>query len=580
MYFNGTTLKGLAFAFLCFYAVCYPIGALLLLNQDSEGVGSLALQAFQGATVIALLFFWKVRRLSRIFNFWFWASVYFVIVALYMSLFRAFDERTVEITYALRFILWFIFALALEIDFFSPKQIKTIVRCFWLGAIVQCCVAIVCYAFGLGGGSIYSDINASAGSKYVSGKMVVSFVLLEIILSLYWFIRSQKRRVPFLLALLLSFSVILFSFNRAGQLGLAVAVLWGISWLIRKNRVKLLSGVFFAIVVAVAFLASTKGDIFLDRWRQIERDEGSGRVEILNTAVNNIWDPKSPEALFIGRGYHKTKNLMNNVFGIRIGTHSDLLDFATSYGLVGLAFYIGIISRFFSFSGRIADNSLERFCCRATTVAFVVMSLVTGVFQGTYAVLMFLFISYYYRNQVREIPALEGVPRLDSVSELPLEEELFDSYDPQFDEELTQESLEYDDDENDEIEPAEIEFDTDDSSRGYETEIADDSSLSCEIEPAEVETKNDDASDSNRGDETEVANVESEGEDAENPSRLNKNEIVDKFAEKNDANDPEIDGATLSWLNEIDSLFGDLGEINKMFPQNVGQTETQERPAR
>ncbi len=570
MCFNGTTLKGLAFAFLCFYASCYPIGALLLLNQDSEGVGSLALQAFQGATVIALLFFLKVRYSLRFFNFWFWASVYFAIVSLYMSVFRAFDERTVEITYALRFILWFVFALVLEVGLFSPKQIKTIVRFFWLGAIIQCCVAIVCYAFHLGGGSIYSDINASAGSKYVSGKMIVSFVVLEIILSLYWFIKSQKNRGVFLLTLILGFSVILFSFNRAGQLGLTVAVLWGTSWLIRKKRVKLLAAASFAAFVVVAFLTSAKGDLFLDRWRQIERDEGSGRVEILNTAVNNVWDPKSPEALLIGRGYHKTKNLMNNVFGIRIGTHSDLLDFVTSYGLVGLVFYIVIISKFFSFSGKLPGNSLERFCCRATTVAFIVMSLVTGVFQGTYAVLMFLFIAYYYQTQARATLTLPGVPALGSVSELPLEDELLDSYDPLLDEETTSDALSLDD-ENEEMES--IEEASDYSDRYYETERH------------EIEIKDNNASDLSRSYESKAVEVErekeDEPEDEDVPNRANKKQFVDKFDQendvKNDVNDSDVDDETLSWLNEIDALFGNLGEINKMFPQNVGQAETQNK---
>jgi len=223
MIYNGMKIKSLAFAFLCFYACCYPIFALLFLNQDSENVGSLALQAFQGATIFALLPFWKLRPSIRSFNVWLVGIVYFALISVYMALFRAFYEKTVEITFALRFIFWMIFAFFLDSGGFSSNQIKKMVYCFAIGAAIQCFIAIACYAFNLGGGSIYSDINASAGSKYVSGKTIVSFVSLEIILAFYWFIKSKKRRVYYLFLLLLGVLVLLFSYNRAGQLALVAA---------------------------------------------------------------------------------------------------------------------------------------------------------------------------------------------------------------------------------------------------------------------------------------------------------------------------------------------------------------------
>lgn len=409
------SLHKLAVDYLCLYAVLYPLLAHFLMNESGTGgVGSTPVQALQFLTLVACLYVGKFGKSSvrESVDVWIVGSIYFGCAALYLATFFAEDERFVEITYAARFIMWFLFAAIVVRGSFGIRQLEKLSFSFLLGTFFQGLLAI--WAFKTQNvGSIYKEVYATTGGAYVSGKMIVSFVTLGIFLASYWLMTSLRSRWFFSLSIFVGFLVILFSYNRATQLSLTIVVLLDGFWLFRNKKIK---AVFLLAIIAIligAFLSSSAGDSFLLRWQNIQDDGGSGRVKLVRAAVKNIIEPDSMSTLLFGKGYHQTKLIMYQACGAFIGAHSDFFDFLTVYGLVGGAFYLWIVLKILTMNHDLPSGSPEYLCIRSSGVFIIIAGLFTGLFQGTYTFFMLFTLCRYWYEMGRRRAMLQARPYAD-----------------------------------------------------------------------------------------------------------------------------------------------------------------------
>ena len=178
---------------------------------------------------------------------------------------------------------------------------------------------------------------------------------------------------------------------------MAIVACWTLAYLFRTRRIK--SAILFIVcLVAIgAALGFSFGDTFFMRWQNIAADGGSGRDKLIVASVRNFFNPDSLTTLFFGKGFCHTKELMHEACGLWIGTHSDLFDFLTSYGLIGAIFYFLVVSKLFALAKNVELRSAEFFFIRISTLFIVFAGLFTGQFQGTYVYFMFFTICHYWR---------------------------------------------------------------------------------------------------------------------------------------------------------------------------------------
>lgn len=391
-------LKRLALNYLCFYAMLYPIATqFMMLENDCNGNGSLPIQIFQGTVILVLLGLGGFAKISanKWLNLWTFGICYFSIISFYFALLRTDSIPRLELLGTARFLAWFLFAAVASYEVVSGTYWKRLAFSFWFGANIQCCIALVMFVTQ-GAASTYSNVYASTGSVNVSGKTITSFVTLSVLLSGYWFITQKKRRIFLGGAILLGIAVILISYNRACQLAFVIVCVYTFVWNIFYEKVKTASLCFFFLCLGGLFLYSSFGEVFLTRWNDIVDDQGSGRVTLLNAALNNFYAPSSFEALLIGSGYHKMELIMYKACGAYIGAHNDFFDFLVVFGIVGGIYYFLICLHFLTMGAKsISHNSYEYLTLRASTLFVLLTGFFTGLFQATYTFFMLITIQNY-----------------------------------------------------------------------------------------------------------------------------------------------------------------------------------------
>ncbi len=397
---HKTSLKTLAVFYICLYAIFYPLAAHLLMPQEgTNGVGSSSVQVFQALVLVALFFVGQFGRQSfhRLLDVWIVGVVYFTSATLCFAVSYDSTSRMIELAYGGRFILWFLFASIISRGSFEPRRLAALATSFWLGCLIQGSLAATAI-ITRSGGSIYREVFATTGGAYVSGKMVVAFVTLGAFMSIYWFVRDSRRRIVYFCALALATLVILFSYNRSAQLSLALVCIWSLYWLFRTGRIKTATFLVAVLVSSGALLVALFDETFMVRWMNIHEDGGSGRDKLIGAALHNAMNPHSLASLLFGQGYEHTKTLMYEACGSRIGAHSDLFDFLTTYGLVGLGFYFWCVVRLLDLKRGIEFHSWEYLCVRVSTFFVIFMGLFTGLFQSSYVFIMLFTFVYYWRT--------------------------------------------------------------------------------------------------------------------------------------------------------------------------------------
>ncbi len=391
-------LKRFALIYLCVYASLYPIATqFIMLENSSEGIGSLPIQIFQGTVIIALLVLGRFASISvgKSLNLWFWGIGYFFLISCYFAFVRSEAEPRLELLGTARFLAWFLFAALTCCEVFPKAYWQKLAFSFWLGTMIQCVIALVMF-FTHGADSTYSNVYASTGSANVSGKTITSFVALGIFLSWYWFIYQKRRRLLWGCAILLGLGVVLVSYNRACQLSLAFVGGYSFLWSVYRQKMKSAVLWLFLFFIAICLGFSSLGEVVLTRWSEIVDDQGSGRVTLIAAALNNFWSPSSLEALLIGSGYHKMELIMYEACGAYIGAHNDFFDFLIVYGVVGGIFYFCLCYKLLTVGSKVINgNCYEKLILRGATLFVLLTGLFTGLFQATYTFFMLITIQNF-----------------------------------------------------------------------------------------------------------------------------------------------------------------------------------------
>lgn len=402
---NNVSLKKFSLNVLCFYAMAYPLVAQVFMEGAPGGTN--IVQLFQALPILALAYLWKFRRktggLRSYVDVWSISFVYFTSAAVYFALFYATENKLNEIVYILRFLSWFFLAATFKRIDLDPAFLERLTKSFWIGATSQCAFALWGVIWGLQNGvtSTYSKVAATTGSADVSGKTVVAFVVVGIAISAYWLIIKRGMRMVYAASIVAGLAVVLASYNRATQLGLAVAYCYVMIACFRKGRFKAACLLLSVALVFGAFVLSSRGIGFATRWESVFSDQGSGRVAMIEIAGRQLAEPPSGGVLWFGRGVFQTQEMMYEELGIYIGMHNDLLDFAIAYGIVGAALCLGAIYSVLSFRKATPRNSIENYFASATGVFIVLTGLCTGMFQATYVFFMLISAQYYWISRAR-----------------------------------------------------------------------------------------------------------------------------------------------------------------------------------
>lgn len=402
---NRVSLKSFSLNVLCFYAIAYPIVVQCFMNGAETG--TLVVQLFQVLPILALAYLWRFRRKTRdlrsYIDVWTISLVYFTGASIYFSLFYATENRFSELVYSARFLSWFALAATLRRVELEPAFWERWAKSFWIGATCQCVIALWGTFWGFKNGlvSTYSNVAATTGSANVSGKTVVAFVVLGIALSTYWFLQKRRFKLVYAASGLAGLAVVLYSYNRASQLGLAVAYCCVLLACIHKKRFKAASFLLGIVLVLGAFICSGYGSRFATRWEAVFFDQGNGRVEMIEIAGRRLADPPSVAVFCFGRGVFQVHEMMYEEIGSRIGMHNDALDFAMTYGMVGVGLYVWAIFSVLNFSKFVPKYAVEKYFLVAASVFVALTGLFTGMFQATYVYFMLISAQYYWVSQAR-----------------------------------------------------------------------------------------------------------------------------------------------------------------------------------
>ncbi|MBQ9127631.1 MAG: O-antigen ligase family protein [Thermoguttaceae bacterium] len=390
---------------LCLYAAAYPLVAYLFMGGGTRW-GTSIVQLFQTLPILALAYLWKFRyktgSIKSYIEVWTISIVYFTCEAVYFALFYASEKQFSEIVYAARFLSWFWLAATLKRVDLGAKFMERLAKSFWGGAAIQCLLAIWGKFWGLQNGlaSPYSNVEATTGSADVSGKTVVAFIVVWIALSVYWALVKRRFKTIYIASVLGGIAVVLFSYNRASQLGLLVAYCVALIACVRKKRFKAAAALGGLAVVGVLVIANY-GVGFMTRWETVTSDRGSGRVAMIEIAGKCVSSPPSSGVVWCGRGVYQMQEMMYEEIGSRIGMHNDLLDFAIVYGLIGAALCVWAMYSILNFRKATPKFSIENYFSVSAAVFVVLTGLCTGMFQATYVYFMLISVQHYFISQAR-----------------------------------------------------------------------------------------------------------------------------------------------------------------------------------
>jgi hypothetical protein len=262
----------------------------------------------------------------------------------------------------------------------AEKQLPSerwLTMCAW----IILCLTAVCIGVGVVMGRsvhVYSSRHATAGLMEQTG--VASCLLLS---TMPVFVRRIPDGGSALAGVALLLASLFFTFRRSALIAAVASIgstlpanLAGVRHRIPRRRTLMLIG--SLILLAGIGLSTEAGVDLLERFRDLSPFEGSGsgRYVFWQISLDHIAHRALYDQLW-GEGMGSMKDVMNQRFGHRIGSHNDLLDILHAFGvfgLVGITWWYGELVRF--------NRRMARASCalgvRALLVIFVLMSLGTG----------------------------------------------------------------------------------------------------------------------------------------------------------------------------------------------------------
>lgn len=185
--------------------------------------------------------------------------------------------------------------------------------------------------------------------QYVSIFREINFLEMAHLISSYYLLYTLplllliKPRLIKVAAIFIVIVVLFSSLKRSGILALAISLFFYIfisQYVRNKFKLSAFIGSLFAIVVLgtvfVVFATNDSGsENIMNRFENIDRDQGSGRLVVWEQTMSMIEGQEATTLLF-GNGY----NAVMHDSTLQLSAHNDFLEVTYDFGIVGLLLYL------------------------------------------------------------------------------------------------------------------------------------------------------------------------------------------------------------------------------------------------
>lgn len=222
--------------------------------------------------------------------------------------------------------------------------------------------------------------------------MIISYYTLYI-LPLILITCGNKRRLFFIVFTAI---VLMTSIKRGGILALTLglfAYAFVYMTTTRKFKLSTLITAICSLAILVALfllLANTDENNLMERFANIEEDDGSGRTIVWSVVINLILNSDTFPLIF-GHGY----NAVSLDASIGMSAHNDFLEVIYDYGLIGLALYVcAVLSLIYMTVSHIMRRTRYACVLAMLTTIYLTLSMFSHVVIYTWFNLVMLTISY------------------------------------------------------------------------------------------------------------------------------------------------------------------------------------------
>ena len=220
--------------------------------------------------------------------------------------------------------------------------------------------------------------NASVLANSISGSIVCFFI-------------DRNWSVADLSFIFISMVSLIFTMRRSELIACLFAIIGVIILRSFKNG-KILSSALILIVLSLMILAILRGthigNEFTKRMADLNPNAGtaSGRYIFQKITLNHILN-RGVVYNIIGEGPGAIKDLLGREFGSSIGAHSDWLDVAMAYGLIGVMCLLWFIFEVFRLTMACFRAGVGIYVMLSISLIMVIMSIASGgIFGMAYAV--------------------------------------------------------------------------------------------------------------------------------------------------------------------------------------------------
>lgn len=267
----------------------------------------------------------------------------FVIVALKEVLVRGALSMTSTIAYV-QILYWVTAAMLAVIVCTSKDACIRVIKGVIIAGLVSATSIGVGYAIGdatqyYSYEGVYSSSGLFRTGKSISGMLIVAALCIGFI-----DVKRRGRRWLLICGALICVGASMLTFARAGMVAFALALGWLLIWVGRSTKrsatAKWVWGMTWLVIITGLVFVDRAGDEVSRRWSDVSQGEraGSGRVGIWKTAID-MFEMGDPIDMSVGVGYEGMYDLMQRGYGVRIHTHTDVLDMLLVSGVVGMLAY-------------------------------------------------------------------------------------------------------------------------------------------------------------------------------------------------------------------------------------------------
>lgn len=263
----------------------------------------------------------------------------------------------------------------------QPKDCQAILVGIAMGALISALSVLVVFLRQERVTEAYGGIMATSGlffsAKYLVGSWIVGGFI--------WMSLPLKRwHLLGMIAAGACFLAIFATYNRTGQLCLAISVCWAGYWQIclgsdRADSRWARQLLVLALLASVVFLLFVGTTNLAQRWSDLADRDTAGSGRLLLWAIATMWALNAHIADQIsGIGFRGMYDVIEASIGLRIHTHSDIFDMLMIAGLAGLLMYATLLKSLWAVIRRQHRSSSAHAIGVTAFLTFFFASVLTG----------------------------------------------------------------------------------------------------------------------------------------------------------------------------------------------------------